>query len=459
VQNPLPYHARPARSSRPSPTAPCIPPTPAACSPTTHPRAPSAAPRSTHAQGAPSLQDRVHHAHERCPNREQPEDQRREEREQRQADFEQDDDFDQRSQASNDYDRPKPVKPQLTLSTFNGTDPDAWLNRAVQYFELNEINGHDRVRYAAYYLDGEANVWWQWLVSIYQGNPLHIRWAEFECELLARFGSSDYHSYDESLSHIKQTGSLRGYMKEFERLACRVRNWTSSALIGTFIGWLKFELAAEVRLDQPHTLREAMESARRRDEHLMATRRIGRESVRNMEQRRMDQHLNERTIIDNAPSNMSNVQPNPRPPNNFRTPPPSVKQLTFEEMRRRREKGLCYKCEERFTSGHQCERLFLIDVIEEDEKEAYEEQPAQQVNEVLEISVNAMAGLQGPRTIQLPAMIKKRPIEVLVDTGSSHNFICDRIRKDLVLKATKVEPFDVRVANGERLRCHEYYRE
>ncbi|CAA0843125.1 Unknown protein, partial [Striga hermonthica] len=278
-------------------------------------------------------------------------------------------------------------------------------------------------------------------------------------ELLSRFGSSDYHSYDEALSHIKQTGSLRDYMKEFERLACRVRNWPISALIGTFIGGLKFELAAEVRLDQPRTMREAMESARRRDEHLTTTRRIGRESVRNFEQRRADQHLDERTIKDSAPSNESNAHPKPRPPNNFRTPPPGVKQLTFEEMRRRREKVLCYKCEERFTPGHQCKQYFLIDVIEEDEEEAYEDQPKQQVKEDLEISVNAMAGLQGPRTIRLPAMIKERPIEVLVDTGSSHNFICDKVPKDLKLKATRVELFDVRVANGERLRCHEYYRE
>ncbi|CAA0810431.1 Unknown protein, partial [Striga hermonthica] len=52
----------PARSARPSPTAPRVPPTPAAYSPTAHPRVPSAAPRSSHAQGAPSLVAPLRHA-------------------------------------------------------------------------------------------------------------------------------------------------------------------------------------------------------------------------------------------------------------------------------------------------------------------------------------------------------------------------------------------------------------
>ncbi|CAA0806270.1 Unknown protein, partial [Striga hermonthica] len=336
-------------------------------------------------------------------------------------------------------------KPRLTLSTFTGTDPDAWLNRAAQYFELNETEGNERVRYAAYYLDGEANVWWQWLTSVYRSRQRVITWGDFERELLTRFGISDYHNYDEALSRVRQTGSLRDYLKEFGRLACRVRGWPETALVGTFIGGLKFDLAAEVRLELPESMHEAMEVARRRDDHLVATRR-GRYDTRIPEAQRTQTSTG--TMISSN-----------RPPDSSQPQVPEVKRLSLEEMRHRREKGLCYKCGESFTPGHQCKRLFLIDVIEEDEEEAYEDQPTQQVNEDLEISVNAMAGLQGPRTIRLPAKIKERPIEVLVDTGSSHNFICDRIPKDLELKATKVEPFDIRVANGERLRCHEYYRE
>ncbi|CAA0811180.1 Unknown protein, partial [Striga hermonthica] len=76
-------------------------------------------------------------------------------------------DFDQRSQASTYRERPKPDKPRFVMSIFTSSDPEAWLNRIAQYFELSETEGHDRVRYATFYLDGEANVWWQWLSRIY----------------------------------------------------------------------------------------------------------------------------------------------------------------------------------------------------------------------------------------------------------------------------------------------------
>ncbi|CAA0819701.1 Unknown protein, partial [Striga hermonthica] len=316
---------------------------------------------------------------------------------------------------------PRIEKTRLVLSTFNGTDPNAWLNQAMQYFNINEIHQPDWVQYAAYYLDGEANIWWQWLSSIYQDRNEQIRWEDFEKKLIARFGVSDYHNYDEALSHIKKTGSVSEFQREFERLACRVRGWPERALVGAFIGGLKFDLAAEVRLERPSTMREAIEIARRRDDHLSATQKA----------RRGDKNPTEpsRTALD-------------------------------AHMRNRREKGQCYKCGERFTPGHRCKQAYMIQVVDsDDEEELKEVETRHYIKEDLEISVNAMLGVQGPRTIKLPASVRGRSIEVLVDIGSSHNFISAILVDALKLLATKVDPFDVRVVNGEKLRCHKYYRD
>ncbi|CAA0813826.1 Unknown protein, partial [Striga hermonthica] len=51
--------------------------------------------------------------------------------------------YEQRSQASNVHERPRVEKPRLVLSTFTGTNLDAWLNRAVQFFDLNEMPQRD----------------------------------------------------------------------------------------------------------------------------------------------------------------------------------------------------------------------------------------------------------------------------------------------------------------------------
>ncbi|CAA0825704.1 Unknown protein, partial [Striga hermonthica] len=160
------------------------------------------------------------------------------------------------------------TRPKIVMPTFTGTDPDAWLSRAVQFFEINDVPRYERVQIAAYHLDGEENVWWQWVLHKNHGE--HMRWRDFDRKLITRFGSSDYHDYNEALSRIKQVGSMREYQKEFERIASRVRDWPESTLVGTFVGGLKAELAAEVRLDRPGSMRAAMESARLHEDHLMA---------------------------------------------------------------------------------------------------------------------------------------------------------------------------------------------
>lgn len=50
-------------------------------------------------------------------------------------------------------------RPKLTCPTFDGTEPISWLSRVSQFFNLNEIDKSERVKYAAFYLEGEANVW------------------------------------------------------------------------------------------------------------------------------------------------------------------------------------------------------------------------------------------------------------------------------------------------------------
>ncbi|CAA0820322.1 Unknown protein, partial [Striga hermonthica] len=268
--------------------------------------------------------------------------------------------------ASTYHERPKVDKPRITLSTFTGSYLDAWLHRAVQYFEHNETNGPDRVRYAAYYLDGEANVWWQWLTRIYRKRQQIITWDVFERELLTRFGTTDYHNYNEALTRIRQTGSLREYSREFERLACRVRDWPEEALVGAFIDGLKFDLAAEVRLERPDTMHDAMEVARRREDHLFATRR-GRADVRFTDARRTG-------------SNQATVGTRPNASN--RPAGTIVRRLTPEEVKCRREKGLCFKCEEKFTPGHQCKQVFVIEVANPEDEEVEVEEESHQEDEI-----------------------------------------------------------------------------
>ena len=54
--------------------------------------------------------------------------------------------------------------------------------------------------------------------------------------------------FDEVLSGICQSGTLkvREYQWEFERLANQVDGWPQKALVGAFMGGLKYDIASEI---------------------------------------------------------------------------------------------------------------------------------------------------------------------------------------------------------------------
>jgi hypothetical protein len=104
---------------------------------------------------------------------------------------------------------------------------------------------------AAYHLEGEANQWWQWIGRTFRDEGHILSWDRFEEELWARFGPSECEDFDEALSRVKQQGNLRDYQCEFEKLGNRVQGWTQKALVGTFMGGLKTEIADGIRMFKP----------------------------------------------------------------------------------------------------------------------------------------------------------------------------------------------------------------
>ena len=128
------------------------------------------------------------------------------------------------------------------------------------------MSSREKVEYAAYYLEGEASHWWKWLSCTYENQGKSIRWKDFEYEVRTRFGPIGYVDYDEVLSKMRQTGSLRDYQREFERAATQVNDWPEKALIGAFIGGLNLEIATEVKLHRPTNLRQAIDITRLKDD-------------------------------------------------------------------------------------------------------------------------------------------------------------------------------------------------
>jgi hypothetical protein len=322
---------------------------------------------------------------------------------------------------------------KLAFPKYSGEDPTEWLSRVAQFFEFQGTNDNQKVSLASFHLEGKANQWWQWMRRTYREEGRLVTWEFFEEELLARFGPTDCEDFDEALSRVRQGGSLRDYQKEFERLGNRVHGWTQKALIGTFMGGLKSEIADEIRMFKPRTLKEAISLARMRDEQLARTRRFTRPPLLN--------RISIATTSVNHP-----------------TPANATKRLSWDEMQKRRAQGLCFNCNSKFTPGHKCQgpQLLLLECqpaeyeIEEEEFQISDNMGDQAEPE---ISLHALTGWTSPQTMRVAATIGSQHVMVLIDSGSTHNFLSEKIARLLRLLVVPMKSFVVRIANGERLFC------
>ena len=111
--------------------------------------------------------------------------------------------------------------------------------------------------------------------------------------------------------------------------------------------------------------------------------------------------------------------------------------MTPQKLEEKRAKGLCYSCDRKYTKGHKCakKKLFYIDCEEEEENEQEEDihqEPALEEEEINPaISCNALAGITTPQTLKIQGQIKKKKVIVLIDLGSTHNFIHCKVAKEL----------------------------
>jgi hypothetical protein len=123
----------------------------------------------------------------------------------------------------------------------------------------------------------------------------------------------------------------------------------------------------------------------------------------------------------------------PTPPST----PLKIHKLTWEEMVECQLKGLCYNCDEKYFPGHKCKEQNIFMAISEDVSEEDVEAPPMaespeptdmtppsdppEVEPV--ISLNSLTGFSTPQTLKLIGYIKHQKVIILIDSGSTHNFI------------------------------------
>jgi hypothetical protein len=69
------------------------------------------------------------------------------------------------------------------------------------------------------------------------------------------------------------------------------------------------------------------------------------------------------------------------------------------------------------------------------------------------ISLNALTGFSTPQTLKLISYIKHRKVIILVDSGSTHNFIHFHSAQETHCYIHAVNNFQIIIANGGSMKC------
>jgi hypothetical protein len=69
------------------------------------------------------------------------------------------------------------------------------------------------------------------------------------------------------------------------------------------------------------------------------------------------------------------------------------------------------------------------------------------------ISLNVITGLSTPQTLKLIGYIKHQKVIILVDSGSTHNFIHLRITQETHCYIHVVKNFQIMTTNGGSMKC------
>jgi hypothetical protein len=136
-------------------------------------------------------------------------------------------------------------------------------------------------------------------------------------------------------------------------------------------------------------------------------------------------------------------------------------------MDKRQLKALFYNCDEKYFPRKKCKEQKLFIAILEDVPKQYVKVPLVEEPSLPDatqdpvappevdslISFHALTGFSSAQTLKLIGYIKHRKVIILVDSGSTHNFIHIFIAQERNCYIHAINNFQITIANGGSMKC------
>ncbi|KAI4305619.1 hypothetical protein L6164_028975 [Bauhinia variegata] len=356
---------------------------------------------------------------------------------------------------------------KLELPKFDGSEPLGWIFKITQFFEYHKTPVEQRLKLASFAMEGDALAWYQWMFS----NGQLLSWEIFLRALELRFAPSDFEDLTGTLFKLTQTSTVMNYQSQFESLANRITGLPPSSYLSCFISGLKPHIRREVLAFQPNSLSQAISLAKLQESKFLDSNPTS--TLRRYDPTSSRSQPAPFSLVPSKPpykTTSSNITQTPITPNS----PLPIRKLTAAELQERREKGLCYNCDEIFKPGHKCKRQFFLLFTDHESSESIDttltecllrtdpttDHPLTHAS-TPDPDQFTLHTLLGNATIpfRVQAYIGKSPVLVLVDSGATQNFIQTRIAKHLGLPTTPAKNFRVLVGSGAALPCSSMCRQ
>ncbi|XP_016665517.2 uncharacterized protein [Gossypium hirsutum] len=334
-----------------------------------------------------------------------------------------------------------PRHSKMEFPTYDGVrDPLRWLKRCEKLFSNQQTNEEEKVSLTSFHLLGEAQLWFDQI----EEEEANLDWERFRECCHVRFGPPMSNNPLGELVNLRQTGTVEEYQRQFQSLLARTTDLKPRQQVNLFITGLVEELRIDIEMQQPGNLGVAMNMDRSLERKQKVSSKMLSQTNLNWS---TSQNAGSTSIIPTNKSFAKEGGQTTKPMgnnSNIGSSAPFIKRLTRAEMAERRAKGLCYNCDESYSMGHRCKRLFWIEVpdIEDEQDDEVDD---------LEISLHAIRGTCNSSTMQLTTKMSGKTVLVLVDSGSTHNFLREGLVPRLGLKKQKKSGLQVCVANGERV--------
>ncbi|CAH9138406.1 unnamed protein product [Cuscuta epithymum] len=358
-----------------------------------------------------------------------------------------------------------------------------------RYFRVNHIQEEEQVEAAVVAMEGRAINWFIW----WEHQIERRNWETLKTSIIRRFQPDLIQNPYGPMLSLKQTGTVQEFRDEFEMVITPQINIDAEILKGIFINGLKVEIKAELKMHNSSSLAEVMDMAilienknealnfKRKEEGMFLWKekgpvpsksqnwgegykaRYGSSGFNNQGKEATDnRNFNswfekmEKKITDMQSSGIRKVAP----------------QLSQEEFQERSRKGLCFKCGEKWNKEHTCKlrhyKLMLVEDSDAEEETDFEEPEIPEEEVMLEsksmhLSLMSKEGIPTMRAFKIKGILKwdrgVKQVEVLIDSGATHNFISKKLVDELELPFKTISGYKVQAGNGEKLsndgRCED----